>query len=203
MCDVTPFSEETLELLSAAGWTEDRKVDVHPYVRALEKRGFEVFDAARTFLETFGGIFIFDDPEERLLSRRVGSAMRKRHAIERKLGRWAGKVWQWFWPVEFQPYETLVSFDPTLDTMYVRHICIDYAPRLDKTICYVGLYGKSNQVLMIDEDGVVYMGFKEQLWKIADDPSEAVDRLIRKDVNDLDEILPPGDDDEEDAPSRT
>ena len=187
---MTPLSRDTTELLRDAGWTDGCRADVRPYVKALEARGFEVFDAARRFLEAFGGLFVFDDPKERYLSSAVGTAMRKRHAIERRLGRWAAKVWEWFWPVEYKPHEALISFDPTLDTIYVHHIRADYAPRLEKKICYVGLYGSSNQVLMLDETGALYMGFKEQMWKVADDAREAVDRLIRRDVNDLEEIAP-------------
>ena len=184
------FSQQALDFLTEAGWTDNRRADIRPYVKALEKRAFEVTDAARGFLEEFGGLFVFDDPKERYLSSAVGTAMRKRHAVERMFGRWAGKAWEWFWPVEYLPHEAMLSFDPTLDTIYVHHIRVDYVPRVTKKLCYVGLYGKSNQVLMIDEAGALYMGFKKQLWKVADNPREAVDRLVRKDVNDLEEIAP-------------
>ena len=187
---MTDFSQEAVDLLTEAGWTENRRADVRPYVKALEKRAFEVTDAARAFLESFGGIYIYDDPKERYLSKAVGSAMRRSHKAERWFGRWAGKLWRWFWPVEYLPHEAMLSFDPTLDTLYVHHVRADYAPRLPMKLCYVGLYGKANQVLMVDEVGAVYMGFKEQLWKVADDARDAIDRLLRKDLDLIVEVPP-------------
>ena len=42
------------KLLKKAGWYEGRKIDITNYVRSLEDSGYEVFDAAREFLEEYG-----------------------------------------------------------------------------------------------------------------------------------------------------
>lgn len=52
------FEANVKEILVRAGWFENRKIDITDYVKILESAGYEVFDAARKFLEEFGELNI-------------------------------------------------------------------------------------------------------------------------------------------------
>jgi hypothetical protein len=50
------FSEKALAVLHEAGWSEDRQIDITPYVEMLEKEGNVVFLVVADFLRRFGGL---------------------------------------------------------------------------------------------------------------------------------------------------
>lgn len=50
------FSEKALAVLREAGWSEDRQIDITPYVEMLEKEGNVVFPVVTDFLRRFGGL---------------------------------------------------------------------------------------------------------------------------------------------------
>lgn len=53
------FSENTLELLHKAGWSEDRRFSsADEYIKALETEDFYVSDAVKEFLSVFGGLSV-------------------------------------------------------------------------------------------------------------------------------------------------
>ena len=53
------FSARTRECLARAGWTPGYvAVELDAYVAALEAEGYEVHEAARAFLRSFGGLLI-------------------------------------------------------------------------------------------------------------------------------------------------
>jgi hypothetical protein len=53
-----PFSQKTLTALHEAGWTEDRQIDIEPFVQMLEKNGNVVYPVVADFLRKFGGLTI-------------------------------------------------------------------------------------------------------------------------------------------------
>ena len=46
--------------LRKAGWYEGRKIDITEQIKRLEGLGYEVFDAAKKFMEEFGELSIID-----------------------------------------------------------------------------------------------------------------------------------------------
>jgi len=44
--------------LERAGWFKNRKIDITNYVKMLESAGYEVFDAAKKFMEEYGELII-------------------------------------------------------------------------------------------------------------------------------------------------
>ena len=52
------LDNKTKKLLEKAGWYEERKIDISETVTKLEKLGYDVFDAARMFLEEYGELNI-------------------------------------------------------------------------------------------------------------------------------------------------
>ena len=52
------LEDRTKKLLKKAGWYEGRKIDITKQVEYLEKAGYEVFEAARNFMEEFGELTI-------------------------------------------------------------------------------------------------------------------------------------------------
>jgi hypothetical protein len=50
------FSEKALTALNEAGWSEDRQIDITPFVEMLEKEGNVVFPVVADFLRSFGGL---------------------------------------------------------------------------------------------------------------------------------------------------
>ena len=48
------LEDKTIKLLKKAGWYEGRKIDITKQVEFLQKEGYEVFDAAKKFLEEYG-----------------------------------------------------------------------------------------------------------------------------------------------------
>ena len=52
--------EKAKQQLEKAGWYEGRKIDISEQVRFLESLGYEVFDAARKFMEEYGELDITD-----------------------------------------------------------------------------------------------------------------------------------------------
>jgi len=52
------LEKKVKEILTRAGWFENRKIDIINYVKILESAGYEVFDAAKKFLEEFGELNI-------------------------------------------------------------------------------------------------------------------------------------------------
>ncbi|MGW4400238.1 SUKH-3 domain-containing protein [Amycolatopsis nivea] len=48
----------SIELLTKAGWTPGREVDVSGYVHALERAGIEVFPGAIEFLREYSGLSV-------------------------------------------------------------------------------------------------------------------------------------------------
>lgn len=57
------LSELAKQQLRKAGWYEGRKIDVTKYEEKLRKEGYELFPAARKFLEEFGDLYIADKYE--------------------------------------------------------------------------------------------------------------------------------------------
>lgn len=64
LCDLVAGYETMSEpqsiydLLAAAGWMEERKVDVEPQLAALRANGFSVWPEVTPFLEEFSGIVL-------------------------------------------------------------------------------------------------------------------------------------------------
>ena len=58
MNPVFDFSNDTRQLLLAAGWTEDRAIDVSGYERDLRREGYELLHSAAEFLGSFGGLVL-------------------------------------------------------------------------------------------------------------------------------------------------
>ncbi|KHD35431.1 hypothetical protein NL50_13075 [Clostridium acetobutylicum] len=65
------FEERVKKILKRAGWYENRNIDITAYIKVLENSEYEVFDAAKKFLQEFGELKIiaryidsFDDEEE-------------------------------------------------------------------------------------------------------------------------------------------
>ncbi len=54
------ISEESKKHLIRAGWYEGRKIDITEQVEYLESHGYEVFDAAKKFMEVYGELDIID-----------------------------------------------------------------------------------------------------------------------------------------------
>lgn len=52
------FSEQTRQILEAAGWTDGRYVDTCAYAQGLAANGLPVFPEALEFLAHFGGLLI-------------------------------------------------------------------------------------------------------------------------------------------------
>ena len=52
--------EKAKQQLEKAGWYEGRKIDISEQVKFLESLGYEVFDAARKFMEEYGELDIYD-----------------------------------------------------------------------------------------------------------------------------------------------
>ncbi|MCW3100252.1 MAG: hypothetical protein JWL77_5870 [Chthonomonadaceae bacterium] len=52
------FSDRTLEMLYKAGWSEDYRYDVSHYRNFLSSQGYDVHDAALSFMQRFGGLVI-------------------------------------------------------------------------------------------------------------------------------------------------
>lgn len=58
------FSVRTRNVLLRAGWKDSRRIDIQPYERALQEKGFPVFPILAKFLEKFGGLS-FNNPSSR------------------------------------------------------------------------------------------------------------------------------------------
>lgn len=54
------LNEVATTQLKKAGWYEDRKIDITEQVKFLENLGYEVFDAAKKFMEEYGELDIND-----------------------------------------------------------------------------------------------------------------------------------------------
>ena len=52
--------EKAKQQLGKAGWYEGRKIDISEQVKFLEDLGYEVFDAAKKFMEEYGELDIYD-----------------------------------------------------------------------------------------------------------------------------------------------
>ena len=52
--------EKAKQQLGKAGWYEGRKIDISEQVEFLEGLGYEVFDAAKKFMEEYGELDIYD-----------------------------------------------------------------------------------------------------------------------------------------------
>ena len=52
--------EKAKQQLEKAGWYEGRKIDISEQVEFLEGLGYEVFDAAKKFMEEYGELDIYD-----------------------------------------------------------------------------------------------------------------------------------------------
>ena len=52
--------EKAKQQLGKAGWYEGRKIDISEQIEFLESLGYEVFDAAREFMERYGELDITD-----------------------------------------------------------------------------------------------------------------------------------------------
>ncbi|AVP61229.1 SUKH-3 domain-containing protein [Clostridium sporogenes] len=52
------LEEKVKKILARAGWFENRKIDITNQVKILENAGYEVFDAAKKFMEEFGELNI-------------------------------------------------------------------------------------------------------------------------------------------------
>ncbi|HEX9060100.1 MAG TPA: SUKH-3 domain-containing protein [Clostridia bacterium] len=52
------MKESTIKLLKEAGWYPNRKIDITELVVDYEKNGFEMFHAAKSFIEEYGGLDI-------------------------------------------------------------------------------------------------------------------------------------------------
>lgn len=52
------LEERTIKILKRAGWNEGRKIDITNQVKMLENYGYDVFEAARKFMEEFGELDI-------------------------------------------------------------------------------------------------------------------------------------------------
>ncbi|MGL6075477.1 MAG: SUKH-3 domain-containing protein [Fimbriiglobus sp.] len=58
MVDPSDLSFDFLELLSQAGWSPDRKVDIATWVTSLESEGFRSNPTALMILESVGGLSV-------------------------------------------------------------------------------------------------------------------------------------------------
>ncbi|MBD5140312.1 MAG: hypothetical protein HDT25_02690 [Ruminococcus sp.] len=54
------LNEVAKQQLKKAGWYEGRKIDITEQVKFLESLGYEVFDAAKKFMEEYGELDIYD-----------------------------------------------------------------------------------------------------------------------------------------------
>lgn len=52
------LEEKVKKVLTRSGWSENRKIDITNQVKMIESAGYEVFDAARKFMEEFGELHI-------------------------------------------------------------------------------------------------------------------------------------------------
>ncbi len=50
------FSENTISILKANGWNEDRLIDISNFEKYFEKNGLLLYNKAKSFLQRFGGI---------------------------------------------------------------------------------------------------------------------------------------------------
>ncbi|EPY6471524.1 SUKH-3 domain-containing protein [Clostridium sporogenes] len=50
------LEEKVIKLLKKAGWYENRKIDITEQIKCFEDNGYEMFDAARDFLEQYGNL---------------------------------------------------------------------------------------------------------------------------------------------------
>ncbi len=53
------MKETTVEILKKAGWYPNRKIDITELIELYEKRGFEIFPAAKKFLEKYGLLDVY------------------------------------------------------------------------------------------------------------------------------------------------
>ncbi|WP_459480873.1 SUKH-3 domain-containing protein [Clostridium saccharoperbutylacetonicum] len=52
------LEERVKRILTRAGWIENKKIDITQNVKMIESEGYEVFEAARKFMEEFGELHI-------------------------------------------------------------------------------------------------------------------------------------------------
>ncbi|URZ02149.1 SUKH-3 domain-containing protein [Clostridium felsineum] len=52
------LEERVKKILKRSGWIENQKIDITNMVKILESKGYEVFEAARKFMEEFGEVHI-------------------------------------------------------------------------------------------------------------------------------------------------
>lgn len=50
------LEQTTIKLLKRAGWYENRKIDITNHIKSLKDNGYEIFDAAYTFLQEYGDL---------------------------------------------------------------------------------------------------------------------------------------------------
>lgn len=56
--NISKINPKAIRFLKEAGWYDGRKIDITQLVQSLEEKGIVVFEAARNFLEEFGGLDI-------------------------------------------------------------------------------------------------------------------------------------------------
>jgi len=75
--------QETIDILSAAGWHSGRKIDTKPIEEYLICSGYEVFPPVKAFLEEFGMLEL-NVPNKRAMISGIGSRESRHHTNPEK-----------------------------------------------------------------------------------------------------------------------
>lgn len=164
-----PFSENTLEYLRKAGWSEDRRIDLSVQIAECAAKGLPTFPAVIAFMERYG------DLEVRFLYPQI---MRILPPIDEELA------------LALPEYYTYFAFRARRLGYLPKSYNYDWCrKRIKKPLCQVGWIEGQNALLLMDTDGRVYGTQhnsqwriegkrKDYLWCIANSGEEAIEAIL-------------------------
>lgn len=149
------MKETTIEILKEAGWHPNRKIDITELVILYEKKGFEMFLAAKKFLEEYGMLDVYSP---------INPKIPEEDIIKYNFRRY-----------DFNTTNMTNFLNGMLERDYVTEYEEDY---VEEKLVIVGSLSNRHQYLMISESGKLFTeyGFfgnnAEEFW----------DRILNYDI---------------------
>jgi len=143
------WSEYTLEVLKAAGWYPERRIDPEPFISVLREEGYEVSSAVVEFLSRFGGLTV----------------THRHQAADFAASR------GWCTEDQFEFYASRLA------THFPSDIRRDYERRIGRPVCLVGSCCGKRMLLFMSDDGAVYESYDDILNVVGRNAIESLNTI--------------------------